>query len=156
MTGEAPEDIVPTESGTRDCTPPSPAHAGEAVEHSRVLLARSLHSARADLQRTLEEADALAARLDQALRDLRDLRSFKVYAERLIAGLREAFHLRRMSLRRRVLRKPLPPALKPRWDQNNLDRLGEVIRHSGLFDSEWYRTTYPEAAPPASTPLPTI
>jgi hypothetical protein len=64
----------------------------------------------------------------------------------LVAKLRRAFFLRRMSRRRRLVRLLLPPKLRKWWDRRNVDRLARLIASSGKFDVQWYLRTYPDVA----------
>ncbi|MGF9759600.1 hypothetical protein AAII07_30840 [Microvirga sp. 0TCS3.31] len=71
----------------------------------------------------------------------------------LVAKLRRAFFLRRMSRRRRLIRLLLPSRLRSWWDRRNIDRLAQLIASSGKFDARWYCTTYPDVAASGVNPI---
>lgn len=75
------------------------------------------------------------------------------HATDLVAKLRRVFFLRRMSLRRRVVRRLLPPLFRRWWDRRNVDRLARLIAKSGKFDVQWYLTTYPDVAATGIDPI---
>jgi hypothetical protein len=71
----------------------------------------------------------------------------------LVAKLRRAFFLRRMSRRRRLIRLLLPSRLRGWWDRRNVDRLAQLVASSGKFDARWYLTTYPDVAASGVDPI---
>jgi hypothetical protein len=71
----------------------------------------------------------------------------------LVAKLRRAFFLRRMSRRRRLVRILLPSRLRSWWDRRNVDRFTQLIASSGKFDARWYLATYPDVAASGVDPI---
>jgi len=133
------------------------AEAGQRVAVGRIQslereggrLARRLRNANDELGRALERAEALAAtaeRLRGADEDAAELRT-------VVEGLRQPFHMRRMSRRRRLIRRLLPPMMRPHWDEWHLSRLHRIVQSSGMFDAEWYLRSYPEVAAAGRDPI---
>lgn len=126
----------------------------DEAELERVRAERVKYATQSEARRRAQaKANALSLRLEQAQREADAAKRSAEQAWSLVAGLRRAFYLRRMSARRRLIRRLLPKPLRRWWDERNLSRLEAVIRSSGLFDADWYSSTYPEAARSDLSPI---
>jgi hypothetical protein len=125
-----------------------------AAELERVHAEQLRYAAQSEARgRAWARLSVLSARLERALREAEDAKQSAERAWSVAAGLRHAFYLRRMSRRRRFIRRLLPKALQSWWDERNLSRLENIIQVSGLFDQAWYRAAYPEAARSGLSPI---
>lgn len=74
-------------------------------------------------------------------------------ANKLIAKLRRAYFLRRMSRKKRLVRLLLPSMLRSWWDRRHTDQLVDIITRSGKFDAKWYLNTYSDVARTGLDPI---